>query len=352
MRKILIGLLTVGAGVVLVASADKPSSTGGGNKPPVVEQGPPGRARAGFTGNGSASEVRLYLFGGMNYTSGRNGPLLTYPRDLWYYTPEGTTRWHKVTSSSTKSPGGRTFPGWSCGDGACVLNGGFGSIAGFPDTWIYSETSSAWSKVDCRRTACPPGRYTPAQAYDPDNNTHVMFGGMSGVDGSSHVRLGDTYTFENGIWVAQEPETSPPARGYAAAAFVPGKGVVIFGGIGSAPPVLGDMWVWDGTTWSNVTYQNTGPALTRATAAWTSKGLLIANGYKANDSLNTNSWYFNFDTGVWTEVAGRGGCVSVGGSDLTVHPEANMAFDGVSQAFFGGYENSMTYGNTVECSLP
>jgi hypothetical protein len=50
-------------------------------------------------------------------------------------------------------------------------------------------------------------------------------------------------------WTKQSPTARPSARDYASIAYDAATGnVVLFGGHG--PGVLGDTWVWDGSTWT------------------------------------------------------------------------------------------------------
>ena len=50
-------------------------------------------------------------------------------------------------------------------------------------------------------------------------------------------------------WTKQSPTARPSARDYASIAYDAATGnVVLFGGHGSG--VLGDTWVWDGSTWT------------------------------------------------------------------------------------------------------
>jgi hypothetical protein len=320
-----------------------------GGKPTPTPETPAPRVRGGFTGNGSDTDSRLYLFSGTRL-SGRE----FYLDDLWYYRIAQSPAWTKVTPTSRRKPGGRVFPGWSCGHGTCLLNGGL--YAGYmpPNSWTYTEDTRAWSELDCRSVSCPPPRYAPAQAYDGVRAEHVLFGGASNASGQT-VALADTYTFANGTWTAKSPASSPPARAYAATAFVRDKGVVVYGGsdIGST---LNDMWVWNGSTWTEVA-QSGGPALRRATMAWTlSNRLLVTNGYR-DSAWNENSWYFTFSdsglSGTWSKALGHGGCTTTG-SDPAIHEEASMTFDldANTQVFFGGFKSPTVFGNTVQCSAP
>ena len=52
-------------------------------------------------------------------------------------------------------------------------------------------------------------------------------------------------------WVKKAPAASPPVREFAAVAYGAATGsVVLFGGQGINGHLLGDTWIWDGTTWA------------------------------------------------------------------------------------------------------
>jgi hypothetical protein len=109
----------------------------------------------------------------------------------------------------------------------------------------------------------PAPRTDASSAYDPSNQTIVMFGGAN----STGV-LAETWTWDGSRWRRQHPAQSPPARERALMAFDPAtKNVVLFGGQTCAPPAphatlgceyatdttsLYDTWSWDGSSWSAI----------------------------------------------------------------------------------------------------
>jgi hypothetical protein len=203
-------------------------------------------------------------------------------------------------------------------------------------------------------------------AYDPVRGVHVMFGGYSGT----YPYLADTYTFSTATktWTNRTSAIAPAARASAAATYVPGVGVVLFGGAGyDGSTYFNDMHVWDGAQWLPVSSTVVGdpprpvPSVWGHSMAWDPiRGALIV----AKGLLDTawtpseSTWYVTFANSggtwraTWTLATGIG-CQAAAGSppDPIVHAGARMAFDPVDgvQVFFGGRGYRTTYGNTVEC---
>lgn len=333
---------------------------------------PPARHSQSFTSNGGTTTAtsRLYMFGG----DGSDG---TQIADLWAYANAGSTgaTWTFIPGGSIASgtaPSWRKGAGLSCGAGACVLVGGM-STKMYGDTWLFNESTQAWSQLNCgRRVLCPPARAFQAMAYDPVRGVHVMFGGYAGSS-QDFSDWADTYTFNAATktWKQMTGGTVPPAREGAAATYVPGVGVVMFGG--STDPCcdtyLNDLWVWNGAEWLAVTSTVVSdppravPSVYGHSMAWdpaegamiVAKGLLTSYWTPSEDS-----WYVTFANsgGTWQatwRLASGIGCQAATSSppDAVVHAGARMAFDPVDgvQVFFGGTNtiSGTVHGNTVEC---
>jgi len=249
---------------------------------------------------------------------------------------------------------------------------GFRYASWVKETWVFTESTQTWSQVTCgRRALCPSERAAPTMAYDPERGVHVLFGGEGASD---PMLLSDTLLFNASTktWQQVSGGSIPPAREAAAAVYVPGVGVVMFGGWGNPCCVttLNDMHVWNGTAWrpiestvSSVPPRSV-PTLAMHSMAWDSNGnaLIVTGGFLTSwHTPNQETWYVTFSnsTGAWQATwtpASGVGCQSAAGSppDSVVHPGARMAYDPVAkvQVFFGGEDEvnySLAYGNTVEC---
>jgi len=350
-----------GKGTTLFSIKAKPTG------PAATPSYPPARHYQGFTSNGGSTSAtsRLYMFGG---TPGGGMGM----NDLWSYSNAGSTgaKWTFIPGGNT-APGPRRSLGWSCGGGQCVAANGTTGTSSLKETWVYSESTQTWSQVACnnRRVLCPSARMGPTTAYDPSRGVHVLFGG----DGWTTL-FNDTFVFDASTmtWRQVAGGVTPSARGFAAATFVPGVGVVMFGGWGNPCCVttLNDMHVWNGSTWAPIAStvlsdpQRSVPTLANHSMAWDAdrKALIVTGGFLSSwHAPNAETWYVTFanSNGAWQAnwtLASGIGCQSAAGSppDTVVHQGAMMAFDAVAgvQVFFGGEDPDdafLAYGNTVEC---
>ena len=99
--------------------------------------------------------------------------------------------------------------------------------------------------------------------YNPARQVTLLFGGFG--DGAV---LGETWVWNGSTWSQRLPPVSPSARHGCAAAYDPStQRIFVFGGV-SAEGETNELWAWDGTTWELVT-QSAGPAARRdARLAW------------------------------------------------------------------------------------
>jgi len=354
-----------GKGTTLFKVMAKP-----GNGPSPTPTYPQARYWHMFASNGetTAEASRLYMIGGQD--EGTPGP-----EGLWSYRNGGSSNaaWTLVPPGTT-SPGRVFHNGWSCGGGHCVLVNGYDGLSVSKDTWVFSEATQAWSKVNCvdrkRRggVLCPSERRLPVMAYDPVRRVHVLFGG----EDQSGSNLNDMYLFDPVAvtWTPVQDGAMPSGRFAAAAAFVPGAGIFMHGGWAwtDGDSTRNDAYLWDGTNWAPVDSvmasdpQAVAPFLAMHSMAWDeSRGsLIVTSGVKTSGhSPNGTTWYVELTRpdGRWlaTWTPAVIGCYSAAGStDPVVHPEAEMAFDAAAgvQVFFGGVNEQgccKAYDNTVEC---
>lgn len=353
-------LLTGVAALLVLASTPQVALAAGKPKPPppdTTPSSPPARTWHTFAGNGGldSASSRLYLFGGSDSNGG------TLPGDLWAYDALAD-KWTLVVLSRPAKPAYRQGAPLSCGNGKCVTSGSPPKV--LEETWVFTEATSTWWKMNCTKYFCPTSRTSPAMAYDAANGNHLLFGGEEGETG---LLRGDTLTFDAGTrrWTVHNPDGSPDPRQNAAAAYVPGVGVVLFGGTGTGLNVFCDMHAWTGTDWTPVGFDwgQEHPCLRDHSMAWDgdTSSLLVVAGYSdaSYGKPNATQWRFKFDaagrSGTWSKAEGMT-CTPIGGTDGTVHAGAKMAFDvpTQTQVYFGGREDvegvgSVTYGNTVEC---
>lgn len=124
----------------------------------------------------------------------------------------------------------------------------FGMVAGGgTETWAWN--GSSW--VHLSPTHSPDGREGASMAMDGSRGQLMMFGGRNPKRGS----LNETWVWDGIDWHALSPATSPPVRFRAALGSLAAKRLVIlWGGVGgqAGPGILGDVWQWDGTNWTQL----------------------------------------------------------------------------------------------------
>jgi len=134
-------------------------------------------------------------------------------------------------------------------------------------------------------------------AFDSARNQIVLFGGVD-----TNGVLGDTWVWDGTTWNLKTPDTSPPARYGHAMAYDPAHGeVVLFGGYGMA--MLGDTWVWDGTTWTQRSVPDSpGPRAFSALGFSTaSSKLILFGGLKPDGLASDETW--SWDGAAWAQAS-------------------------------------------------
>lgn len=163
----------------------------------------------------------------------------------------------------------------------------------FNDTWEWS--AGGWSQI--RIALSPVPRSGHAMAYDGTRT--VMFGGTTG-----NATLGDTWVLTSHTWAPATGSTNPEARKDHAMAFMPGVGIVMFGGETSSndssttATLFGDTWIFDSAGWRKVAI--TGPrARSRHAMAYDPvRDRIVLVGGKAGAAVEASTW--EFDGTQWT----------------------------------------------------
>jgi hypothetical protein len=101
----------------------------------------------------------------------------------------------------------------------------------------------------------PPLRDSYAMAFDGQEGTAVLFGGIACTSSCPTTALNDTWTWNGSNWTKMSPSTVPTGRLWSGMVYDSGRGVnVMYGG---SPPTLGtpdfsDTWQWNGSTWTQM----------------------------------------------------------------------------------------------------
>lgn len=127
--------------------------------------------------------------------------------------------------------------------GRTVLFGGASAEGMVADTWEWDGVT--WTQVS---TTGPEPRDHHAAAYDAARGMVLVFGGGRSAGGSG--ALGDLWGWNGKTWTRLS-EDGPPARGgVPAMAYDTKRRVTIMMGGGTSAGRLEDLWEWDGRKWS------------------------------------------------------------------------------------------------------
>ncbi|MGH2805704.1 MAG: Kelch repeat-containing protein [Actinomycetota bacterium] len=164
--------------------------------------------------------------------------------DTWTYDGSSWTQ-----EETTIAPMNRQRAAIEFHDGTdlVILVGGRCGSVGCADSWTWDGES--WTPL-----LSPPqvtNRDGASMVYDAARDQLVLFGG-SGSDAT-------TWTWDGSTWTQHTQTGGPEPRSHAGMAYDAARGeVVLLGGFDHSPsdfqrPAYGDMWTWDGTTWTRET---------------------------------------------------------------------------------------------------
>ena len=225
-----------------------------------------------------------------------------------------------------------------------LFGGTWGSGGGPNTTWTWN--GSSWQQQSSATS--PQGRYGAAIAYDPTNQTVVMFGGYLSC-GTCVGSSNSTWIWNGTNWVKPSPTTSPSPGSYEAMVFDQALGEIVL------YTDSGNTWTWNGTTWTELSPASSPGALCMESMAYdpASQTVLLFGGYDNSGNIPANetcagpgspaldsTW--SFDGTTWTKL-----------SPSTSPPSrfsAAMAYDpNTSQVvLFGGCDG--INGSTGQCN--
>ena len=227
-------------------------------------------------------------------------------------------------------------PNASAGSKVVLLDtGNYPSFSNFlNETWTFSGTDWTNTSSGLVNASPLPARINGTMSYD---GTNVMLFGGQGGSALTGV-LGDTWLWNGTTWSQATPATSPFARYKAESAYLSGTGVVLFGGQSLLGKLL-ETWIWNGTTWSLVSVANgSSPnARTDHVMAASSSLVVLFGGEGTNQQFN-DTWTFNGTT--WTKLAPA--------TSPSVRSGACMSYDSTNSLWvmFGGKNEYGTLNET------
>ena len=239
------------------------------------------------------SRERVLLTGGSTPLDG--GQRFEFFNDLWAF--DGSS-WSKLSESGDRMSGMRLV--WDASQARVV------SFAGYLRRYfgvLRTVRDDQWVTLgDFPDQAVAE----PGFVFDRQRNRFVVYGGSTGPGQAR----GDTWEFDGTTWT-QVPVTGPGARQAHAMVYDEKRGrVVLFGGLGTAPrgtqpPSFGDLWEFDGRSWT-ARREPGGPGPRHsAGAAYDSKrGLVILFGGVDSAGFSGETW--SWDGIAWKKLASSG----------------------------------------------
>src|ERR1700733_3508008 len=153
-----------------------------------------------------------------------------------------------------------------------------------------------WNQLSPANSPSP--RETHALAYDATHGQVVLFGGFSGS------YLNDTWVFNGTTWTnvtPANPANGPSPRSNVEMVYDPATGnVVLFGGLFNASTRYNDTWVWNGTTWTQQSPANSPPGRASASMVYDAAtgNVVMFGGLSSSGQFLNDTWVWNGTT--WT----------------------------------------------------
>jgi len=175
-------------------------------------------------------------------------------------------------------------------------------LGGEATAWKFA--SGAWTQISS--PILPAGRQDASLAYDPQNDSVILFGGDSGCGPQANVLLRDTWAYSGGVWTMLSNDGTPPAASspYLADDLTDGY-VVLFGGCTDSGE-LNDTWEFRAGAWTQIHPTVSPPILQGASMAFDPKTgyVVLFGGITTNGGYSNQTW--KFSAGEWTNITGPG----------------------------------------------
>jgi hypothetical protein len=277
---------------------------------------PPARVWPGMAFD--ATHGQVVLFGGTS----TGVPPLTYLHDTWLW---NGTDW--TNPSPLAFPTGRQAPamayGSPLGTAEVYLFGGSNSVGtALNDTWAWDGTN--WTFISLATTPPGPRRFA-SMSYDPVDGVLVLFAGDTGT-----ALLDDTWTLDEAGWSPQSPHNSPSPRTSQGQAWDPDRQLtVMFGGSDKS-----DTWTWNGSNWTVETTQASPPPRSYVNMVYDQQhaDMVLFGGLNGSTTLDDTETLGYVYTQNWMQVGNSdGGPLVANGSAVFQDSSA-----GLGALLFGG----------------
>ncbi len=245
--------------------------------------------------------------------------------------------WWELVRPGEVAPSPRAFASLAWDGARLVLFGGsegdgsgVGSVA---DTWAFDPAAERWELLDAG--AGPPPRAAGSLLRIPGTSALVLYAGIA-----DWQPLGDLWLFDGGTWRQLSPEGTAPAARFGAAVAFDGTGRMIVHGGGNDPGVFDDTWAWDPGVGADGAWVQlgTGPRLRWAGFAAVGSRLVLHGGESDIDVYAGETW--SWDGGTWRSLG-------PGAPDTRFqHAVAPLPGDRGFLLFGGDDEGSGNFGDT------
>jgi hypothetical protein len=165
-----------------------------------------------------------------------------------------------------------------------TLNGGVAQ------TWVWD--GSKWQQLSS--SVEPSARNQASMALDPTSHDVILFGGIAGAN---NQELGDMWSWNGSTWSQMNLLASPPARADAVLVPATWQGRLLLLGGEHAPAILSDAWVWDGSTWVSISSIG---ARYAAGAIDTGTQVVLFGGWASSTQVTNETWTWNGTA--WAQV--------------------------------------------------
>jgi predicted Ser/Thr protein kinase len=175
--------------------------------------------------------------------------------------PSRPATWSRATAEGPAARWGHAMA-WDGQARRVMLFGGRDAAATFDDLWSWDGARWRREHVDPH----PEARYGHVLVWDPDRKRVVLHGGAA--VGQEATPFPDVWELDDERWKLR-PCPGPTPRLWHGAAHDPvGRRTLVFGG-GDQERTFGDLWSWDGASWTSLDRPGTPPAPRRLPSlAW------------------------------------------------------------------------------------
>lgn len=179
---------------------------------------------------------------------------------------------------------------WNEGQQKAVLFGGMSGREILGDTWLYNE--GEW--VQQQPLNSPSPRFNANMEYDGFRNRAILFGGFANTGKKFYESNNDTWAWDGQNWQQQFPTTLPPSRSASNLIYDrERKSMLLFGGVAGGG-FLGDTWMWDGTDWLEQNPSHHPPARSDFGMAYhEEKQQIIVFGGQSFGGMATDTWIWD-----------------------------------------------------------